>query len=419
MVDVDAEPGRAYAGLAPARQQPPRPEAVASTATANPVASVLALQRSIGNRATRTLLARSPDGILREGMPPSLEVAKLQLHLNQLDSVETALLPDKIFGPLTAKAVKEFQRSHPPLDVDGRAGPDTLPAIDAARVAPQDPLKIARKLFDLGSQSYDRHRYGDAYGYFMASHARAPDRPAIIFSAAQALRREGGHRIEAIALYHEYLSSGQASRAADATAALNELEAHATGDAAADLNQARADFDKAAAEYNRGDYAHAFDDFQKSAELAPGHPALLFSEAQALRRLGGRRDEAIKLYEAYLASGETKRADDARTAIAELRGSPTGDADADLAAAKAAYAQGAAEYDQGHFGVAADRFAKSHDLANRSGLLYSEAVSLMHMGGHTDEAIDLFRRYLAAGGTRAEEASFYLEVLTSEGADHY
>ena len=408
-----------YAAPAPARQRAQGPEAVVCTAPADQVASVLALQRSIGNRATRAVLARSQDSILREGMPASLEVAKLQLHLNQLDSVETALLPDKIFGPLTAKAVKEFQRSHPPLDVDGQAGPETLSAIDAARIAPQDQLQIARKLFALGALSYDRHRYGDAYGYFMASHARAPDRSAIIFSAAQALRQEGGHRLEAIALYHQYLNSGQASRAADAKTALDELESHVTGDPEADVKRARADFDKGAAEYDRGDYAHAFDDFQKSAELAPGRPALLFSEAQALRRLGGRRDEAIKLYEAYLASGETKRAADARAAIAELRGSPTGDTNADLAAAKAAFAQGAAEYDQGHYGVAADRFAKSHDLADRSGLLYSEAVSLMHMGGHTDEAIDLFRRYLAAGGTRAEQAAFYIEVLTSEGADHY
>jgi tetratricopeptide (TPR) repeat protein len=382
-------------------------------------ASVIALQRAIGNRATAALVARAPSPVLQEGSPPSLEVAKLQLHLNQIDSVQTALFPDEIFGPETAKAVREFQRSHPPLEVDGRAGPQTLPAIDAARMEPQDQTVMARKLFDLGAKSYDRGRYGDAYGYFMASHKRAPDRPAIVFSAAQALRREGGHRAEAIALYKEYLSSDSPTRAQDARTALAELETHATGDADADLAQAKADFDKGAADYDRGDYAHAYDEFQKAGELEPGHPALLFSEAQALRHLGGRRDEAIALFQAYLDSGETKRAADARAAIDELRGTPSGDAEADVAAAKASFAQGAAAYDAKKYGVAADRFAKADDLApGRPGLLYSEAVSLMHMGGHTDEAIDLFRRYIAAGGTR-KQAAFYVEVLTAEGADHY
>jgi len=55
----------------------------------------------------------------------------VQASLNKLGA-DPALVPDGSFGPLTAAAVKEFQRSHG-LDADGKVGPLTLAAIDTAR----------------------------------------------------------------------------------------------------------------------------------------------------------------------------------------------------------------------------------------------------------------------------------------------
>ena len=46
---------------------------------------------------------------------------------------------------------------------------------------------------------------------------------------------------------------------------------------------------------DRGKYGHAYDFFTRAGELAD-RAALLFFRAQALRRLGGRREEAIALY---------------------------------------------------------------------------------------------------------------------------
>jgi putative chitinase len=62
---------------------------------------------------------------------PSLHsTAWVQVSLNTLGA-EPPLIVDGSFGPLTAAAVKDFQESHG-LDADGRIGPATLAAIDAA-----------------------------------------------------------------------------------------------------------------------------------------------------------------------------------------------------------------------------------------------------------------------------------------------
>ena len=73
---------------------------------------------------------------------------------------------------------------------------------------------------------------------------------------------------------------------------------------------AKKEFGKGAAFYEKGDYAHAYDEFTIAGELTD-RPEMLFSRAQALRRLGGRRDEAIALYQAYLATDNPKRRADA------------------------------------------------------------------------------------------------------------
>ena len=336
----------------------PAPE-VTEDATAVPLArsalltpaGVLGLQRQAGNRVTTALLAREPvtaSPALRSGSKGK-PVLRLQMHLNLLDEVKKELEVDSIFGPITTGAVREFQAAHPPLKATGVADAATLAAIEEARAEEQDQEAIARKLFNLGGAAYERRRYGHAYGFFTRAYELAP-RPGLLFSRAQALRRLGGRRKEAIALYEAYLETGHGVRDADATAALAELRTPAnTGNEAADEATARAIFNKGGALYEAGDYAHAADEFERAAEMS-GRPGVIFSEAQALKRLGGRREDAIALYEQYLATGHGVRDADANKALAELRTpAKTGDETADEATARAIFNKGGALYEAGDY----------------------------------------------------------------------
>ena len=96
--------------------------------------------------------------------------------------------------------------------------------------------------------------------------------------------------------------------------ALAELKSVSTGDEATDFATAKGYFTKGARMYERGDY----DEMTMAGELAD-RPALLFSRAQALRKLGGRREEAIALYQAYVDSGDGNRKEDAEQMLALLR----------------------------------------------------------------------------------------------------
>jgi tetratricopeptide (TPR) repeat protein len=190
----------------------------------------------------------------------------------------------------------------------------------------------------------------------------------------------------------------------------------ASGDEAADTDAARAQFKKGAALYERGDYAHAADRFAMSSELAD-RPALIFSRAQALRKLGGRREEAMALYEQYLATENPTRKADAESALAELRTSPSGDGDADLATGKKHFTKGAAYYAQREFGHAHDQFTMAGEYADRPGVIFSRAQALRRLGGREDEAIALYEQYLATGdGSRTEDAELMLELLRTHGA---
>ena len=281
--------------------------------------SLLGIQRVAGNRAAAALVARQPTAAtaasLRSGSTGP-EVSRLQMDLNLLDEVKTALAVDAIYGPITTGAVREFQAAHPPLKATGVADAGTQAAVEEAKAEEQDQTDIARKLFALGGKAYEKGKYGHAYAFFTRAQELAP-RPQLTFSRAQALRRLGGRREEAIALYEEYLATDNPARKADAESALAELRTSPTGDETADTATGKAHFNKGAGQYEQGDFAHAYDQFTMAGELAP-RSSLLFSRAQALRRLGGREAEAMELYAAYIEAGG-ERVEDARQMLELLR----------------------------------------------------------------------------------------------------
>jgi tetratricopeptide (TPR) repeat protein len=411
---------REHAAEGPA---PAATEEAVAPAPAAPLAqltppALLALQRRAGNRATTALLAREaataagPRTLAMWTEGP--EVTRLQMNLNLLDEVKTALAVDAIYGPITTKAVKEFQSAHPPLKATGAADAGTQAAIAEAVTEEQRPEDIGRKLFTLGGNAYEKGKYGHAYAFFTRAYELAP-RDNLLFSRAQALRRLGARREEAIALYEAYLATDNPSRKADAEAALAELTTSPTGDKAADTATGKAHFNKGAALYEQGDYAHAYDQFTMAGELAP-RDNLLFSRAQALRRLGGRREEAIALYEAYLATDNPSRKADAEAALAELRTSPTGVEAADTVTARAHFNKGGGFYERGDYAHAYDQFTMAHELAPRDNLLFSRAQALRRLGGREAEAMALYEAYIETGGSRVEDAKLMLEVLRTHGA---
>jgi tetratricopeptide (TPR) repeat protein len=383
-------------------------------------AGILRLQRAAGNRAATALVARQPAAAvaaaaLKNGAH-GREVDRLQAQLNQLDEVDTALEVDGKYGRNTEAAVREFQRAHAPLKPSGTADGETRAAIEAASKEPQEPRPVARKLFGLGAAAYQRRQYGPAYA-FMTRAADYADLPEITFSRAQALRMLGGRREEAIALYEAYLASGHGKRDADAKSFIDALRTpQKSGDAKADTAAARTIFNHGAELYKAGDYPHAADEFERAAALVDV-PEITFSRAQAVRMTGGRRQEAIGLYEAYLASGHGKRDADAKLFLQKLRADPTGDEKADVAGARKAFEHGAELYAAGDFAHAVDEFERANALHHAPEITFTLAQALRRLGGREDEARMLYAEYLDSGhGKRDDDAGFLLELLRDEGA---
>lgn len=111
---------------------------------------------------------------------------------------------------------------------------DTAPkALDK----PQDKTDdAARILFDAGAKAYASGLFADAVIAFREAHALAPDRPTVLFSLAQAERRQYTVKQDpalleaAIAHFRKYLEVvSEGGRRADVVVALGELEALRAG----------------------------------------------------------------------------------------------------------------------------------------------------------------------------------------------
>lgn len=113
-------------------------------------------------------------------------------------------------------------------------------AQDKAPKAPEKPVEktddAARILFDAGAKAYAAGLFSDAVIAFREAHALAPDRPTVLFSLAQAERRQYTVKQEpamleaAIGHFRKYLEIvTEGGRRADVVIALGELEALRAG----------------------------------------------------------------------------------------------------------------------------------------------------------------------------------------------
>ena len=186
------------------------------------------------------------------------------------------------------------------------ADADTEAAIAEAGTEEQDQKAIARKLFNLGAKAYERGKYGHAYGFFTRADELAA-RPGLLFSRAQALRKLGGRRKEAIALYEAYLATGHGVRDADAKAGLAELPRRPATRRPTPPRAARS---STRAARSTSGATMPTPPTSSIAGESPAAPADLLTRPGAAQ-LGGRREDAIALYEAYLATDSPTRNADA------------------------------------------------------------------------------------------------------------
>jgi tetratricopeptide (TPR) repeat protein len=390
----------------------------ASRAAPGPQAGVLALQRAAGNRAVSGLVLARRALLMQEGSSGP-EVLELQMDLNALDDVETALELDGEFGRQTAKAVREFKSSHAPLKPDAIVDPATREAITMALDAPQDQRKLAAKVFALGAAAYKRKDYAHAFDYFRRA-GELSDEPDIVFNQAQSLRMLGGRRKEAIALYEQYVERGtNGPRLVDALDFIGELSGPAsTGDAAKDAETAKALHEKGLESVYGGDYRHALDFFEQASQL-DDRQATTFNMALTLKAMGGRREEAIAMLRRFLqgpkTGGQLKKV---FNMLDELQDPGWGGDAQAQDRARTAFDKAATAYRRGEYGRASDYFGQAASIVDIPDLLFNRAQALRKMGGRGDDAMALYERYLAANpqGRHRADAERALRALRQFGA---
>lgn len=370
----------------------------------NPLhARVLQLQATAGNAAVRQLVKQgggdqAKPEILRYGSRGEA-VKRLQERLNQSGRAGPELKVDGIMGPLTTAAVREFQKNHPPLDVDGTVGPEVWAELE--RVGDQGaPMAgaSAHDFFDKGKKLYAAGRYALAFDEFSKAYELDPD-PAYLFNMAQALRLVGGRRDEAIKLFERFLGTGpdkgDADRAKDEIAKLRGPGP--SGDDAKDIAAVEELFRAGAELYAASEWGRAYDEFTKAWEINHD-PALLWNRAVALRAMGGQRARAIALYEQVLTVEvpEDKKAA-ARRELQELRGpGPSGDQKKDESAEAEQFKDARAAYEAEDYAPAYDGFTRGWEITHSAEMLWNRAQALRLLGGRREEAIKLYQQVLAA-----------------------
>jgi tetratricopeptide (TPR) repeat protein len=378
---------------------------------------VMTLQSTAGNAAVQRLVQQDaerragagqeraqPADSKRPATPEILRygsrgeaVKRLQEALNQYQG-EASLQVDGIMGALTTAALRSFQKSHPPLDVDGTAGIETWAELE--RVGDQGaplPGATAKDFYDKGKKLYAAGRYALAYDEFAKAHEMNPDM-AYLYNMAQSMWLSGGRNADAIKLYEQFIAAGPGE---DAVARANEQIAKLrgpspTGDKAKD--HAAADEISAAARklFLDAEFGRAYDEFTKAYNLTHD-PNLLYNRASSLRAMGGQRSQALALLEQLLTMdvSDDKRAA-AREEIKEIKGpGRSGDDEQDKTTQEELARDAKVAYLADDYAVAYDLFSKAYEVAHDPAYLWNRAQSLRFQGGRREEAIKLYQQFLA------------------------
>ena len=303
--------------------------------------------------------------------------------------------------------MKEFQAAHAPLKANGVAEADTQAAVAEALTEEQDPVDIGRKLFNLGAKAFDRHKFGHAYAFFTRA-GELTDRPGIVFSRAQSLRKLGGRREEAVALYEQYLADrrGHARRRRHRRARRAAARPRRPATRPSTRPPRRGSSTRAARCSRRTTTPTPTTSSRRpaSSPTAPGSCSRARSRCGGSAAAARRRSRSTSNTSPRAAAPATPTPAPRWPSCA--RREPSGDEDVDTATAKGIFNKGGARFEAGDYGHAYDEFTRASELADRPGILFSRAQALRKLGGREDEAMALYQQYIDLGeGTRLEDAS--------------
>jgi tetratricopeptide (TPR) repeat protein len=182
-------------------------------------------------------------------------------------------------------------------------------------------------------------------------------------------------------------------------------------------------FDRGLAAYGAKDYPKAYEGFMHAYKLFP-QPQFIYNAAAA-KHLGGEADEAIALYDRYLAEApDASDAERVRKAIEKLKGKPMpegapepGDTDPPITetgtpGAQKWFDRGLAAYQAKNYPKAYNGFMHAYHLLPQPEFLYNAAAA-KQLGGDVDAAIAMYDRYLAEapGASDAPRVHKALEKL--------
>lgn len=363
--------------------------------------------------------AGNAPAILRYGSQGE-SVKRLQERLNQSGSAGAELKVDGVMGPLTTTALRKFQKAHPPLSVDGTAGPEVWAELE--RVGDQGaplPGATAESFVEKGRKLYGQGLYALAFDEFAKAHELDPD-PAYLYNMAQALRLVGGRGDEAIKLFEQFIASGP--NEADRERAMDHLaELKGPGPSGDDKkDSAKVDelYGLGRKLFLDGEYGRAYDEFTKAWEINHD-PALLWNRAMAMRVMGGQRSRAIALFEQVLTVEvpEEKKAA-ARREIEELKGpKATGDEKKDETAEDELYKDARAAFYAEDYAAAYDGFTRAWQVTYSTEMVWNRAQALRLLGGRREEAMKLYQLVLASDVSEQiqKAARVYIAELKGPG----
>ena len=345
-------------------------------------------------------------------------VKRLQERLNQSGSAGAELTVDGIMGPLTTSALRRFQKAHPPLDVDGTAGPEVWAELE--RVGDQGaPMAGASAMdfFEKGKKLYAQGRYALAFDEFSKAHELDADL-AYLFNMAQALRLVGGRAEEAVKIYERFIALGPGEEGADiARRKIAELHGPGrSGDDKKDTAAADALHEEGRKLYLESQWGPAYDAFTKAWNITHD-PALLWNRAVSMRAMGGQRSQAIALFEQVLTVDvPDDRKVAAKAEIAELRGpGSTGDAKKDASAEEEIFKDAQASFQAEDYAKAYDGFTKAWEVTHSGEMVWNRAQALRLLGGRREEAIKLYQQVLAMDVSEAFKKAARIHMAELKG----